>query len=216
MTSVVERVKVHFNRTSNEFDAIYTGEKSLFSQWLDRAFRWDMYERFNLTMKECGYVRRKRILDIGCGSGRYTISLARMGAKEVVGIDFAENMLKIAKDLARKEGCADRCQFVSGDFLQYHFDKAFDISLAIGLFDYIDNPEPYLLKTQGLTLEKAIMTFPNKHTFRRPMRKMRLAIKGCPVYFFSRREIEDMLVSSGYQDITIRAVGKIFFVTAIT
>lgn len=214
MTSVVEKVKVHFNRTSNEFDAIYTGEKSLFSQWLDRVFRWDMYERFNLTIKECGYVRGKRILDIGCGSGRYTISLARMGAKEVVGIDFAENMLKIAKDLARKEGCADRCQFVSGDFIQHRFDKAFDISLAIGVFDYIEKPMPFLARMRQLTLEKVIMTFPNKRTLRRPIRKIRLAIKGCPVYFFSRREIEHMLISCAYHNITIRAVGKIFFVTA--
>ncbi len=216
MTSIADRVKVHFNRTSNEFDAIYTGEKGLFSQWLDKIFRWDMYERFNLTIKECGDVRGKRILDIGCGSGRYTISLARMGANEVVGIDFAESMLKIANDLVKKEGCADRCQFISGDFIQHEFDKAFDISLAIGVFDYIEKPMPFLARMQQLTLEKVIMTFPSKRTFRRPIRKIRLAIKGCPVYFFSQREIEDMLVSCGYHDITIKAVGKIFFVTAIT
>ena len=214
--SIAEKVRVHFNRTSNEFDAIYTGEKSQFSQWLDRIFRWDMYERFNLAMKECGEVQGKRILDIGCGSGRYVIPLAKMGAKEVLGIDFAENMLNIAKGLARKEEYADRCQFVFGDFLEHYFDEGFDISLAIGVFDYIDDPRPHLAKMRRITLEKVIATFPNKYTFRAPIRKIRLAIKGCPVYFYGQKEIVDMLESCGYHKISINAVGKIFFVTAIT
>ncbi len=214
MTSITERVRAYFNRTSNAFDAIYTGKKNYLSCRLDRIFRWDMYERFNLTIKECGDIRGKRILDIGCGSGRYAIPLAKMGAKEVLGIDFAENMLNIAKDLARKEGRQDRCQFVSGDFMQYRFDEVFDISLAIGLFDYTDDPRPYLAKIHKLTHEKAIMTFPNKYTFRRFIRKIRLAIRGCPVYFFSHKEVEDMLIACGYHDIVIKATGKIFFVTA--
>ena len=213
MESINEKVRAHFNRTSKEFDAIHTGEKNLFSRWLDRVFRWDMYERFNLTIKECGDVKGKRIFDIGCGPGRYTVHLAKMGA-EVTGIDFAENMLDMARNLAKREGCADRCKFVYGDFIQHRFDKAFDISFAIGFFDYIEKPMPFLAKMRQITLEKVIMSFPNKHTFRRPIRKIRLAIKRCPVYFFSRREIEDMLVSCGYHKITIRAVGKIFFVTA--
>ena len=41
-------------------------------------------------------VKGERILDLGCGTGRYTIWLSEKGA-EVTGVDGSEGMLKIAR-----------------------------------------------------------------------------------------------------------------------
>ena len=41
-------------------------------------------------------VKGEKIVDLGCGTGRFTIWLSRSGA-EVTGVDFSEEMLKIAK-----------------------------------------------------------------------------------------------------------------------
>ena len=45
-------------------------------------------------------VKNKKILDIGCGTGRNSIKLAKKGAN-VTGIDFSKNMLEIAKKKAK-------------------------------------------------------------------------------------------------------------------
>ena len=44
----------------------------------------------------------KRILDLGCGSGRHVVYLAKKGF-EVYGIDIAEHGIKIAKEWLKKE-----------------------------------------------------------------------------------------------------------------
>jgi ubiquinone/menaquinone biosynthesis C-methylase UbiE len=45
----------------------------------------------------------KRVLDLGCGSGRHLVYLAKHGF-DVYGIDIAESGIKIAKKWLRKEG----------------------------------------------------------------------------------------------------------------
>ena len=61
-----------WNAIADEFDSIYTGaNKSVFSRFLDRYFRKDIYERFDWVMQKCADVRGKTICDIGCGSGRF-------------------------------------------------------------------------------------------------------------------------------------------------
>ncbi len=49
--------------------------------------------------KEIGYGKATRILDIGCGTGRHAIELARRGYT-VVGIDSSESQLERAKEKA--------------------------------------------------------------------------------------------------------------------
>jgi len=44
----------------------------------------------------------KRVLDLGCGSGRHTVYLAKRGF-EVYGIDIAKHGIKIAEDWLKKE-----------------------------------------------------------------------------------------------------------------
>ena len=44
----------------------------------------------------------RRILDLGCGSGRHTVYLAKLGF-EVYGLDISRTGIKIAKDWLRKE-----------------------------------------------------------------------------------------------------------------
>ena len=47
--------------------------------------------------------RKLKILDVGCGVGRFTIPLARNG-HEVVGLDLSARMLQQARRSAQREG----------------------------------------------------------------------------------------------------------------
>ncbi|HEU0030813.1 MAG TPA: class I SAM-dependent methyltransferase [Kofleriaceae bacterium] len=49
-------------------------------------------------------VRGKRVLDIGCNSGAYSLWAKRHGAREVIGIDIQDKRLEQARQLARHEG----------------------------------------------------------------------------------------------------------------
>ena len=49
-----EAVKARFEREARAFDAIYGGDyNSSFSRWFNRVFRKAIFERFEITMKEC-------------------------------------------------------------------------------------------------------------------------------------------------------------------
>ena len=190
-----EKVRRYFDREADRFDAIYRREKGLTQRVVDRLFRQVLHHRFALALEWCGEVEGKKILDIGCGSGRYCIELAQRGA-EVVGLDFAPAMVEMARSAATAAGVADRCTFVQGDFLEWCEPHHFDICLAIGFFDYIDKPSIFLEKIEKSAAE-GIFSFPVRWTLRTPTRWLRLQAHGCPVYFYSSVEVERLLQEIG-------------------
>lgn len=216
MAKFEEPIKVQrfFDRHAQGFDAIYSGKKNLFSRFLDRLLRYDMYERFRRTIAEVGDVRGKRILDIGCGSGRYCAECGRRGAAKVVGIDFAPRMLELAKAVAEQAGAGDVCEFVQGDFMELGYEEPFDFALALGLFDYVKEPEPLLRKIRGLITDRMVATFPIRWTYRAPIRRVRLGLLGCPVYFYTPEGIARLLSRAGFAQWSIDPIGTIYFVTA--
>jgi 2-polyprenyl-3-methyl-5-hydroxy-6-metoxy-1,4-benzoquinol methylase len=52
-----------------------------------------------------------RIADLGCGMGWLAVLLGRMGARQVVGIDFSPAQIARARKLAAESGVADRVVF---------------------------------------------------------------------------------------------------------
>ena len=69
-------------------------------------------------------------------------------------------------------------------------------------------------KLRQLCTGKAIMTFPRADTWRAPLRKIRLSILGCPVYFYTRKRIQDHLMIAGFAVTNMVTVGKLYFVEA--
>lgn len=68
-----------------------------------------------------------RILDAGCGIGGTARCLAAEHGCEVVGIDLTPEFVRIAGDLTRRMGLAQKCSFVTGSVLELPFsDTAFD------------------------------------------------------------------------------------------
>lgn len=205
------KVLEYFDTTAARFAAIYESPRLV-----DRIFRRDMYERFRKTLEECRPLGGRSVLDVGCGSGQYATALAGRGAGEVVGLDFATNMLHIAADNARRAGVTDKCRFISGDFLTYPFDRRFDYVIAIGFLDYIGEPLPFLRRAREVTTGKFIATFPRKLTWRAVVRKVRLGLAGCPVFFYTRRRVGELMRQAGFAMEKIEVCGKIYFVTGKT
>ncbi len=205
-----------WNSIAGEFDSIYTGaDKSAVSRFLDRVFRKDIYQRFDWVMRKCGDVRGKSICDIGCGSGRFVTEFAKRGAGHITGVDVAPDMLKLARDLVEQDGVAAQCDFVLSDVLNWRTDQTFDITIAIGFWDYILDPPERLRLIRKLTDTTFLSAWPRYWTWRMPVRKIRLHyILGCPVYFFRKPRVYAMLEAAGFEVVSCETVGKLFCVEA--
>ena len=205
-----------WNDIASEFDSIYTGEnKSAFSRTLDHVFRKDMYQRYEWVMQKTGDVRGLRICDVGCGSGRFVTALAKKGAEHVTGVDVAPEMLKLARKVVAQDGTADRCDFVLSDVLNWKTNDKYDISIAIGFWDYIMEPPERLGLIRKFTTKKFLSAWPRYWTWRMPIRKVRLQyIRGCPVYFFRKPQVYQMLEGAGFRVDSCQSIGKLFCVEA--
>lgn len=214
MSLEITRQKKFWDREAEDFDAIYTKKKGRLGVLLDRVFRWDMYARYEYAMEKSDPVAGRSFLDVGCGTGLYSLELAKRKARRVVGIDISDKMIKICRMLAEREGLDDICSFERTDALGFNPEMDFDICIGMGLFDYIEDPLPVLKKIRKLLCGRVIMSFPRLWTWRAPVRKARLALKGCNVYFYRKARVEAMLREAGLTNYEVQKIGQLYCVTA--
>ncbi|HNR44743.1 MAG TPA: class I SAM-dependent methyltransferase [Methanofastidiosum sp.] len=90
--------------------------------------------------KEIKKDKSKKIIDIGCGTGRHSIELARRGYT-VTGIDLSECMLEMAKQKAKEAKV--KVEFIKADARYLKFEKEFDLALIIceGGFSLMETDE---------------------------------------------------------------------------
>jgi SAM-dependent methyltransferase len=208
------QIAEYWDRIASDFDTIYSGRKSRIARTLDHWLRRDMYQRFDWVMRKAGDLRGKSVCDVGCGSGRFVVPLAKMGGA-VTGLDFAPNMLQLARELTRKENVAERCRFVLGDILDWKTSEKFDLVIAIGFWDYVADPLSRLQVIRGITRERFLSAWPRAGTMRAAVRKVRLKVAGCPVYFFHQSEVEDYLRRAGFRGQSCEVYGQLHCVEAI-
>lgn len=199
-------VKTYFTDRAQLFDALYDDDTAT-ARAFNKVFRRPMFTRYVLTLAALGELPGRKILDVGCGSGRYSVELARAGA-EVVGVDFSEEMLSMARKRAEDAGVTDRTTFISGDFTQWAADAGthFDAAFAMGVLDYVDDA-PGFIRMMADVADEVIASFPTPTPVRMPLRKLRYSLRNCPVYFYWRGEIEDMYRAAGLQQLDVQRLG---------
>jgi len=210
----IAQVAQFWNTIATDFDDIYSGQKSPMARALDRWLRKDMFQRFEWVIKSADESRPATVCDVGCGSGRFVAALAKKGVKQVTGVDIAPNMIRLAEQLVSREQVADRCRFFQSDVLDWKTDERFDMVIAIGFWDYIADPLPRLRLIRKLTKNKFLSAWPRLWTWRMPIRKARLAFRGCPVYFFSKPRVYELLNQAGFEVVSCQTIGKLFCIEA--
>ena len=90
--------------------------------------------------KEITHNRSLEILDIGCGTGRHSIELARRGYK-VTGLDLSESMLNKAREKAQDAGVT--VNFIRQDARDFDFHETFDLAIMLceGAFPLMETDE---------------------------------------------------------------------------
>jgi SAM-dependent methyltransferase len=84
----------------------------------------------------CGNVEGLKILDCGCGEGRFCRMLVERGAKYVLGLDLCEPMIEAARELQSKR---DEYRVADVQDMGFIDDETFD--LAISYLNQCDLPD---------------------------------------------------------------------------
>jgi ubiquinone/menaquinone biosynthesis C-methylase UbiE len=92
-----------------------------------------------------------RALDVGCGTGAVTRTMARIAASgRVVGVDVSVTRLAQARELAATEGL--EAEFIEGDAYRLPLPPAsFDYAWSRFLFEYLPEPERALAELSRVT-----------------------------------------------------------------
>jgi len=122
------------------------------AKWYEDLFKnyAEAYDREPFTQGTTGEVdfiekevkrdKTTRVLDIGCGTGRHALELARRGY-QVVGVDLSEAQLARARKIAAAEGL--KVEFRQADARRLRFKAEFDLALMIceGAFPLMETDE---------------------------------------------------------------------------
>ena len=198
-----ERVRTRFERRARDFDDLYEDER-----WLVRTLRPGLFRRRRLAVETVAAYATPRVLDVGCGSGRIGEFVLEAGAGEYVGVDFSKPMVDLAR--SRLDRFADRTQLIVDDFLTAPLHGEFEVILAVGLFDYLPEPHKFSRRMFELCAPGGCVvgSFPTWSWLKGPVRKMRYEwIGNCPIFNYSRRELELMFGASGFDRVEIQSPG---------
>ncbi len=206
-TPAPERVRSRFRDKAQAFDDLYEDERPLV-----RLLRPGLLRRRQLAVDTVRSFSDPRVLDVGCGSGRIGELVIEAGIARYVGIDFAEPMLELARTRLQRFG--DRAELVEGDFLTTPLDGPFEIILALGLFDYLPEPHHFARRMFDLCAPGGCVvgSFPAWSLVKGPVRKLRYEVIGdCPIFNYTRRELELMFGAGGFERVEVRSPGRTGF-----
>jgi SAM-dependent methyltransferase len=200
-SSSTGRVREHFRAKAFSFDALYDEEHAL-----QRTLRPGLFDRRELALDVVREYDAPSVLDVGGGSARVGELTLENGAARYVDVDLSDTMLGLAR--ARLERFGDKVELVQADFLTAPLEGPFDISLALGYFDYIEDAAAHLRRIGELTSGSMVASFPRWTWTKGPVRKLRYeVINNCPIFDYTEDGLKRLLADSGFARTDVK-VGK--------
>ena len=123
-------------------------------------------------------------------------------------------MVQLASSLIQEAGLQATAEAQEYPILNCPESEVFDITIAVGVFDYTQDAAPFLEKIRKITGSLFLSTFPRYWTYRMPIRRVRLGLLGCPVYFYTAKQIRALHEKTGFACERIERVGAIYCVVA--
>ncbi|NOQ55756.1 MAG: methyltransferase domain-containing protein [Nanohaloarchaea archaeon] len=131
MKKQLKDVKKHFSDVSNNYRGWYKEEIDPLGAYM---FNVRKKKTLSLITKTKG-----KVLDVGCGPGILIDEIIKDKKCEYFGIDISEKMIKEA---VKKYKIQKKAHFSVGNAEKLDFpDKCFDVVIALGLLEYLDNPK---------------------------------------------------------------------------
>ena len=133
---------------SNEWEEFFDGHAPVY---MENVFTKNTIAEVDFLLDELKLPLQSRILDIGCGTGRHAVELARRGY-QVTGVDISSGMLTEAQKAAKEAGV--KVEWVHADATKFTSTKLFDTAIclcegAFGLLGTDDDPLEHDLSILG-------------------------------------------------------------------
>lgn len=205
------KIQEYFQREFADFALAWTNPRKLndfVRRWVGVPFsKKAIIGRLDALVELVGdNIHNKRILEVGCGPGIYSIRLAKKGA-QVTGIDYSPGMINEAKRIAQEAGV--EVDFKVGDFFTENLEGLFNCVFATGVMDYIDllKRQAFLEKMKKLSVGPVIVSFPKKYVLHAFVRSIWLRLfKGIRISFFTDKDIASLASLCGLREIDRRDV----------
>jgi SAM-dependent methyltransferase len=209
-----DEVLRYFDQTAEDFDSIYRADRSPLRRLRDRA-RLTVTKRLEFVEELAATEGYQSVLDVGCGSGRFGIALAQRGVR-VLGLDFAPGMIELAEALAAKQGVAALTTFRAIDSLQWATESSenFDLSIAMGVFDYVEDPVPLLQAMASHTTREIVVSFPKLADPWVPIRWVKFKLARCPLFLYRRADVEGFARQAGLTGVSVVPFRRDFLLRA--
>jgi len=187
-----------------------------------------------LAALACLSEKPRRVLDLGCGTGDLAINITRLAPEdtEITGLDYSLPMLERAREKATRAGLGDRISFIHGDASHLPFpDGYFDttgISFAFrnltyknllsaphfaevlrvlrpgGRYVIVESSQPenriirslFHLYLRAFVRPVGVLLSGNRSAYR--------YLTESAVRFYSPREVREILLASGFRDVSYR------------
>jgi ubiquinone/menaquinone biosynthesis C-methylase UbiE len=162
---------------------------------------------FKYTMEYLAVVKPQSVLDIGCGTGIYSVELAGRGI-DVTGLDSCKEMIDVTESLLEQSGLGGRVRTVIADYLDWSGEagQEYDLALAIGVLDYMNvNEAGAYLASFRRVAQEVIVTFPAKSMFSF-MADFNYYLHGIRGYFYSRQQIRELLSAAGLEIVCFKKI----------
>lgn len=208
-TDSTGRVREHFRKKAFSFDHLYDEEHAF-----QRALRPGLFDRREFALGVAREHDAPRVLDVGGGSGRIGELALDQGASRYVDVDLSDSMLALARE--RLERFGDKVTLIQGDFLQTPIPGSYDVILAMGYFDYIENAPAHTSRMSELLAPggSVVASFPRWTWTKGPIRKLRYeVINKCPIFDYTRDGLSGLF--AGFSKVEIRP-GKSGFLLRAT
>ena len=108
-----------------------------------------MYNRFKNNKLDSRFFDGKICLDNGCGNGRTSIALAKLGAAKIIGIDYGKNSITYAKKMLNNyPDLKKKISYREGTSYQLPFkNDFFDVVISNGVFHHMEDPQKAIRET---------------------------------------------------------------------
>jgi cyclopropane fatty-acyl-phospholipid synthase-like methyltransferase len=122
--------------------------------------------------------QKKRILELGCGTGRLSYLALRDGAASVTLVDSSIKAVALARGLFVKES-PDSCNVIHSDIYEFATNERYDLVFSSGLIEHFRNDDRYRIvkKHTDLSLADCIIIHPTDTVYSAIFHKLPPAIK---------------------------------------
>lgn len=197
----------YFEKRADAFDRLYT------SRSMVMGLRRGPQRGRELAASVVAQHRAPDVLDVGCGPGRVAEAVIDAGAATYVGIDFSPRMLALAG--ARLNG-NEAVELLESNFLDLDLPRTFDVVLALGLFDYLEDPAHAAAWMRSHCSSTLLVSFTRWDWVKAPVRHLHYEVlHRCPISDYTEAGAERILAGAGFSSVEfIHRGNRGFFVSA--